>query len=326
VNRGWSEIQAELAKSAELKGLSEDLYPELKASGAAAGGGNPLRQAELHTVARMLATMENAWIGLSLNRTSTLPINRGWMNSFRRWVGSDAFRRAWPILRSECSAEFVRFCEDQLHVTAARPSVIRLPKSYGQLEEKDELKLAIDAMDDEFAREWPELHRPEQGSNRGPKGLIESANDLQNPPLAWLIVQAPSGPKEAKESAGRFACGVILAVKSERPVEIKQADEGKPEPFEIFVWIRRAYRSAGLGSACLQQVLPELGKDIPKTNGVTPPLWARYPKANPGDDDIEFGNFLRFLSRFNFRPIEASSAEKHGHSVLLSTSWCENVK
>ena len=38
------------------------------------------------------------------------------MNVFRRWTGTKAFHRLWPMARSEFSPEFVKFCETQLHV------------------------------------------------------------------------------------------------------------------------------------------------------------------------------------------------------------------
>jgi hypothetical protein len=180
-NRAWSEIQQELSKSDHLKALSQDLYPEIRADGLA--GIAPLSQAELHTVARMLALMENSWISLSLKRTSKLPVNRGWVNSFRRWVGTNTFRRAWPILRSEFSSDFVRFCEEQLHLTAAKPWSSRLLAKYPKLKSDDLDRGAIDIMDAEFAREWPEEHR----ENRGVTALVRRAFSQKGFDLLFLL-------------------------------------------------------------------------------------------------------------------------------------------
>ena len=67
-NRAWSEIHRDLSKINDLEALSQDLYPELTLT--VSGGGSPPSRVELHTVARMLAIMENSWIALSLKRTS----------------------------------------------------------------------------------------------------------------------------------------------------------------------------------------------------------------------------------------------------------------
>ncbi|MBV8270062.1 MAG: patatin-like phospholipase family protein [Planctomycetaceae bacterium] len=307
-NRRWSEIHRDLVTIPELEALSEDLYPEVAA--AEAGGDGRPRRAELHTVARMLAIMENAWIGLSMKRTSSLPINRGWMNSFRRWVGSEAFRRTWPILRTEYSAEFVRFCEDQLHLVASRPAPVRLAGPYDGPDEPDARRRGIDLLGEEFAREWPDEDRRE----RGLKDLIRKAVVRDGRPLAWLIAQAPSGPEDAGQSPEPLICGAILAVDSAAPDATRTAEGDGPEPVELFVWVRRPYRWAGLGLRCISRVLPEVLEALRDDRGRIPALWTRYPEADPGDDDLEYMNFLRFFARFNFRPVEAGES---GCSMLL---------
>lgn len=305
-NRAWSEIQRELSENAELRGLSQDLYPEL-APGGPGMKGAPSRP-ELHAVARMLSMMENSWITLSLKRNSTLPMNRGWVNSFRRWVGTSAFRRAWPILRSEYSSDFVRFCEDQLHLTAARPSAIRLPSGHEQLAADDLRRRALDVLDAEFAREWPDEHR--QG-----RGVIARAGRAVtggHGPMVWLIVQSPSGPEKAEDSPDRFACGVIIVERSEQSGE----HESSPGGAELFVWVRRPYRSAGLGASGLRETLGTIRDELKSAN-VGPGLWARYPGSGSGDDDLEFGGFLRFLSRFDFRPLHDAGEEDRGYLTLV---------
>jgi Patatin-like phospholipase len=311
-NRNWSEIQRDLSKNPELKQLSQDLYPELQAIGTKA---HASQSAELHTIGRMLAIMENAWIALSLKRYSSLPINRGWMNSFRRWAATEAFRRTWPVLRSEFSSEFVRFCEEQLHLNAAEPSVLSLPSldDFLKLPADDSLKVAIDLLDNEFQREWPDEHR--QG--RGPKALVAASSKLKNPPLAWLIVQAQSGQSQkADQSPNKFVCGVILATRSDQIPQTVLPDGTKQDSVEFFVWIRRAYRAAGLGSQCVQEVLPKVRESLRDKNGHTPSLWSRYPKQEASDDDLEFANLVRFLARFDFRVIEPTTGSLRASSLL----------
>jgi hypothetical protein len=310
--RSWIEIQRDLSRIPELKPLSQDLYPELETIGTQ---GPDSQSAVLHTVGRMLAIMENTWIALSLKRYSSLPTNRGWMNSFRRWVGTEAFRRAWPILRSEFSSEFVRFCEEQLHLTAATPSVLPLPSlaEVETLPADDFLVMSIDLLDNEFEREWPDEHL----NGRGPKALIKAAATLKDPPLAWLIVQAPSGQSQAADqSPNKFVCGVILAARSDQIPQTVLPDGTKRDSVEFFVWIRRAHRAAGLGSRCVREVLQKIRDSLRDQGGHSPSLWARYPKAASGNDDLEFANLVRFLGRHNFRVIEPTKEKLRACSLL----------
>src|ERR1700732_4323904 len=71
-------------------------------------------QAEICMVARMLQVMENAWLRMRLGEFSEHPLNRGWMNVFRRWTDSDIFNRHWAALRGQFSQEFVQFCKNEL--------------------------------------------------------------------------------------------------------------------------------------------------------------------------------------------------------------------
>jgi hypothetical protein len=75
--------------------------------------------------------MENAWIGVNLESYSDHPLNRGWMNVFRRWTSSRTLQRHWPAIRGEFSEGFVRFCESELNLTVATPTVVWLDCSTG---------------------------------------------------------------------------------------------------------------------------------------------------------------------------------------------------
>ena len=192
----------------------------------------------------------------------------------------------------------------------------------------DPNKQAIEILDGEFAREWPSEHR----EHRGIIELIDRAEGSKSVPLVWLLAQSPSGPKKAEDSPDRFACGVILAVRSKVPQNLpcECAGQSKSErskdltgecakqlkPVELFIWVRRAYRSAGLGSSSLQETLPLIQTELAEDDRI-PPLWSRYPKAQVNDDELEFATFLRFLSRFNFRPIKDSDSENRDCSIFL---------
>jgi len=123
----------------------------------------------------MIQMMEDAWFVLSLKGHHDLPMNRGWMNVFRRWSNTRAFHRLWPALRSEFSGEFVQFCEAQLHLTVRddhqrldRVNIGRLrrgrtPDELIRCVHPDPVHASLLALDAEFAREWPE----EAGQGRG---------------------------------------------------------------------------------------------------------------------------------------------------------------
>ena len=127
----WLEFQKDLRDEAGLREISYELYPELNTAasadkGAELGrdgtpateGGTNRRRTELHTVARMLQILENAWFGLELGGRGDLPLNRGWLSVFRRWTTTEVVRRYWPVLRNEYSEGFVRFCETQMRLRA----------------------------------------------------------------------------------------------------------------------------------------------------------------------------------------------------------------
>jgi hypothetical protein len=133
--------------------------------------------------------------------------------------------------------------------------------------------------------------------------------------MAWLIVQSPSGTEEARDSSDRFAGGVIVAARTRPPGGQPPANQGGPAVFELFIWVRRAYRSAGLGTLGLRGTLRTIREEL---NAIAPGhrLRARYPKAGVGDNELEYGNFLGFLAAFDFRPFKDPPFDGHGYSTL----------
>jgi Patatin-like phospholipase len=116
-SRAITGLQRDLRMDDDLRRLSEDLYPELADDRPPPP---PLkRDAEFHTVNQMLHLMEEAWIGDQLESYHQHPMNRGWMNAFRRWTRADAFQRHWVTLRGMFTADFVRFCERELYLRTA---------------------------------------------------------------------------------------------------------------------------------------------------------------------------------------------------------------
>jgi len=191
---------------------------------------------------QMLQVMENAWLSLNLDVNYAHPLNRGWMDVFHRWTGSAEVRQVWPLLRSEFARGFVNFCEKQMRM--------------GVIEGKVERLSSVDQMPDrlvsEFKAQWP---REKEGlKERVAAALKEKGGG------AWLIspesAAYPSVRDEPNGKTGslRIEAGVI-AVTPLAPVE-------KEPTFELFVWVRGAYRNAGLGRRALRMVLAELEEKI----------------------------------------------------------------
>jgi hypothetical protein len=128
----------------------------------------------------------------------------------------------------------------------------------------------------------------------------------QNKPMVWLLDQSPSRLVKSKDSSDRFACGVILVGPARFP-DPTPAIGQKFKPNELFIWVRRAYRSAGLGTSGLREAIDTIQEEL-RLSGKAPVLWARYPKVGAGDDDLEYASFFGFLSRFDFRRPEQSEA------------------
>ena len=83
----------DIRKEPDLAELSRDLYPELDRRDLRADAAGPYPRAlkaELHAVGQMLQIMEDAWLNLGLKGHYDLPMERGWMNVFRRWTSTRA--------------------------------------------------------------------------------------------------------------------------------------------------------------------------------------------------------------------------------------------
>ena len=104
--QAWITLQHDFRTDPDLARLSRELYPELPAAPGTAVSLKDPDRAEGHAVSQMLQIMENTWLRLGLRRYSDLPLNRGWVNTFRRWVNTSAFQRLWPSLRPEYARTF----------------------------------------------------------------------------------------------------------------------------------------------------------------------------------------------------------------------------
>jgi hypothetical protein len=279
--KGFVEVHKDFRGDTKLEQIGRELYPELERLLAApsdvtttnSNGEKSLRtgneSAEIHAVVQMLQVMENAWLGLNLDTYSDHPLNRGWMNVFRRWTSSGTLQRYWPTVRGEFSEGFVRFCESELNLTVDDPGVIWLNVTNQPGSGLDVFEKAISKLDKEFTMEWPDVISRDIGDE--PLTLtkiFEHAQAFPPPGFAsrsctGLIVPGGRGHKLDSATAEPSHYGVILAW---------TASDGV---IDLVVWLRGAYRTLGLG----ERIGKELDwlKEKLKFNSDGFVLRARYP-------------------------------------------------
>jgi hypothetical protein len=276
----------------------------------------------------MLQIMENTWLTLGLSKLSDLPMNRGWVNVFRRWADTPAFQALWPYLRPEYGAEFVRFCEQELHLRTLGPNLIHIDSLPQQQPtgRRFDPQAEIAKLEEEFEREWA-------GTGVPPLRVLISRSrklwQVDRSPPAWLIVQPPSQPLTVSGgSPGEpFVVGIVLAAAFD---DIDQEFPGAVAPdarkfgehdVEFVVWMRRGFRSANLAHPGVETLLRKGGLARALKVQELPTLWARYPKSGAhGDADHEHGVWLTFFARFDFRPVfPAGKAIWKGSLLKLQT-------
>jgi hypothetical protein len=315
---GYIEIEKELRTDPNLRDFSRSLYPELglaPITGADGANGSERerdegraehRYAELHLVSQMLQVMEDAWLSLHLEGYFAHPMNRGWMNTFRRWTSSENFRRCWPILRGEFSKDFVRFCEKELGLNAGtlRAEPIRRDLLAPDEAQKSDLALdwkrrALRSFQEEFSREWPREERLE-------RMLGQAWEWGREAPSVWLLVLAPEDGQPAPPvSESGQAAGIVL---------MWQPDPRRQE-LELLVWMRGPYRDLGLGRKGIEAILAQL-KGLQKYQAMS--LRARYPReAFACQEDKQPSAMWRtFLTFYGFRPTLPTAPDEQHYEVL----------
>lgn len=116
----FTEIEKAL-QGPEMADYTYQLYPEL-GRGQDPAGPAPSDESfrnVLHVCNRQLQLMENVYLALDFHEASERerPLNRGWMNLFRRWAQAPDFRRAWAVSIGAYSRGFQAFCEHVLGLT-----------------------------------------------------------------------------------------------------------------------------------------------------------------------------------------------------------------
>jgi len=118
------EIENRLKEDPLLASYDQQIYPELHTIlGMTISDESPPPRAVLHFCNNQLQLMENVFLALKLAQYHAHPLNRGWMNLFRRWTASPTMRLLWPSLKSRYSRDFVAFAEYQLNLSGMPPVI-----------------------------------------------------------------------------------------------------------------------------------------------------------------------------------------------------------
>ena len=106
----YGQMLAGLRTDTRLERFVRDVYPEIAGDGGAAAP--PLcaatdaaaapSAAELLAVGQVLGVMELGWLGVQLEGYYSHPLNRGWMNAFRRSSAMNVPVQPWSMKPSMC--------------------------------------------------------------------------------------------------------------------------------------------------------------------------------------------------------------------------------
>ena len=286
-------MHGRLASNPDLKHFNVDLYRELVNAGASpnpaaapaanngVGSMDDRSRNELHAVGQMLRIMEKAWFEVQLEGYYSHPMNRGWMNVFRRWVSSLTFRKYWLTLRGEFNQDFVRFCESELKLGRGFAWV------YSMRQEPTYQHALADLQHREFSGEWPgELSLEDRFAKRFASDESEPhtwifalASELDCRPTTWSIEKCPCG----------FAA--LWQVGS--------------ECHELLVWLRGPYRTLRIGRECMDNLFPEI-LDIVQQDHKPVSLQTCYPgKVEINNSDrIRRELWQNFFFQYGFRPTD----------------------
>ena len=178
-----------------LARFSHALYPEVNGGVVPPAPLPPPTMEELRAVNQTLQVMEMTWAAMKLHSFHAHPLNRGWMNTFRRWTTSVQFQLCWPFLRGEYSRPFVQFCEDILNVRLPDPRLTRIAAAPSVPPPLAELDLQLVW---EWADLFDRLHLPAAAFPRA--GLLADtlANAVIGPP--------PQDGGASRSAAIRWLC------------------------------------------------------------------------------------------------------------------------
>jgi len=315
------QLEQHMARDGELLEFGHTLYPEVLVV-APPPGSPPVRHLqEFRAVSQTLQVMEMAWSAMQLNSLHAHPLNRGWMNTFRRWTAAPAFQRFWPILRSEYSRPFVNFCEDVLNLqplVAVADRLVPVAVPPGPVEQQ------INQLDLQFGQQWADTFHQLNLSTTGlvPLSFLsglrgQALSSSTGQPFAWLIHQ------EAVNQP-HLICGFVCVARSALQTLIEP--NAPPDEAELFLWMLGAYRSMGLGRQAGQEILWQIQNQgaflLPGVGGAAPQALRRltvyYPlRGTTSGGRLELERWMDFFFDLGFRRIRQPTWGVGSQFVIL---------
>ena len=290
------DLEKQLRTDSGLARYDVETYPEIiSVFGADPGKVDPLdARASLHVCYSQIQLMENIFLGVRLGEHHGHPMNRGWMNLFRRWANADTFRQWWPVLRGTFSRAFVEFAERHLH----------LPTHTDLTYEQREFPIArIQLLRDQLDREWtldPSLPERFEAALRNPVQLFISAD--QKGPAVWLAwMPRVSG---ATQKTVSFPDGELIGVVT--------LSGGASLDWQVHGWVKVGYRDVGIGHHLFQQALGDIqhSVNIAKDASVTLVADLGPGDVSSSDEHDRQMEYIRFYERIGFR---RTHTDQHRH-------------
>lgn len=249
---GFSQLQSDLRSDGSLRQLSLDMYSDLdglveKTTPADEEESRPqykrlrttLTVPEVHEILHIIQMMEIAWMNAKLDDFDAHPLNRGWVAAFHRWAMMPAFRRVWPVLRTDFSRSFIEYCEKRFSLSVTYSKLQNLNRSARPTAIQ---KLLIR----EFQYEWPEIDSGFLNGQAGPVWYVtpQIVNETRNGTLVEkAITQLPLGfvaalPPASQNGVGNEASGSY------------SCDQTTPE---LRFWVRPQHRFLGVARHLLNE-------------------------------------------------------------------------
>ena len=208
------------------------------------------------------------------------------------------FQEVWRRVRSEFSHEFVQFCERALNVNP--PSVLVLRSGTPSYVSR------WDEMRREFGQEFLSYFvamPPVMGfrHTRNPSGYLgEIAGQFAS--NYWLIGYGEPTEQDGVVSDTARIQNIVGFVAVFDPI----LTNGTPtDASEFLLWVRGAYRMAGVGAVAMRLLF---------TEGAAPPLkgkklFARFPKIGTGfAEQLQRAMWVQFMNDFDFYGVPPTGA------------------
>lgn len=290
---GLMKIDHDLRSEAGLADYDIETYPELvsvlRLDPTSVKPGDV--RSTMHLISSQVQLMENVFLGLRLAEYYAHPLNRGWMNLFRRWAITPTFRRCWPIVCGTFSRAFVEFAECHLYV----PQSSSLTYLQHPLTES-----SIQAIQAQLVSEWPTGARIPKDFVAALKAPFQIPSVLDPPqPGVWTAwIKFEQDAQTASDSpSGELLGVVVLASRGEAP------KDGHTTCLSIYEWIRAGYRDLGIRHELYHRALETLQAtltpgsvhSIDVTADLGPDLPAHASSQHPKAEWINFHEQVGFV-------------------------------